>query len=260
MKVINFLPDDYLERCRRRRANIVCLAIAATAVVALGGLSGFAFFNVLSVASVRGAVEQQYQEASQQIDQLRQLEEHRSTLLRKVELSTGLLERVPRSQLLARLTNYLPPHTNLVAVAMRLEDIEIKAPQPPGGNAAGGAGGPAAQAVDAAKNVAKAPLPADARKDKSGAYKVKQCVFRVDGMAPTDFEVAEYIQRLAADPLFRHVDLQFSEEFPYKEGVLVRRFQLVVRLSLEAERIFESAAPGSMAVTPPPPAAVGDKS
>jgi hypothetical protein len=79
-------------------------------------------------------------------------------------------------------------------------------------------------------------------------------------MAPTDVEVAEYIQRLAADPLFRHVDLQFSEEFPYKEGVLVRRFQLVVRLSLEAERIFESAAPGSMAVTPPPPAAAGDKS
>jgi len=254
MKVINFLPDDYLERCRRRRANIVCLAIAATAVVALGGLSGFAFFNVLSVASVRGAVEQQYQEASQQIDQLRQLEEHRSTLLRKVELSTGLLERVPRSQLLARLTNYLPPHTNLVAVAMRLEDVEIKAPQPPGGVAAGGAGGPAA------KNAAKAPLPADARKDKSGAYKVKQCVFRVDGMAPTDVEVAEYIQRLAADPLFRHVDLQFSEEFPYKEGVLVRRFQLVVRLSLEAEKIFESAAPGSMAVTPPPPAVAGGKS
>jgi hypothetical protein len=138
---------------------------------------------------------------------------------------------------------------------MRQEDVEVKAP--PAGGAGGAAGSPAAQPAESA---AKAPLPADAKKDKSGAYKVKQCVFRVDGMAPTDVEVAEYIQRLAADPLFRHVDLQFSEEFPYREGVLVRRFQLVVRLSLEAEKIFESAAPGSMDVTPPAPSAAGDKS
>jgi len=62
----------------------------------------------------------------------------------------------------------------------------------------------------------------------------------VDGLAVTDVQVAEYIARLTADPLFEEVDLKFSEEFPYEPGVTMRRFELIFRLSLEAQKLLTS--------------------
>ncbi|MBM4019312.1 MAG: hypothetical protein FJ288_13490 [Planctomycetes bacterium] len=80
--------------------------------------------------------------------------------------------------------------------------------------------------------------------------KVKQWTFRIDGLAPTDVEVAEYINRLTQDPLFRDVDLVFSEEFPYKEGVMMRKFQLSLRLGLDAEKVLGPTGDGGAAPTP----------
>lgn len=82
--------------------------------------------------------------------------------------------------------------------------------------------------------------------------------FRLSGLAKTDVQVAEYITRLTSDPLFEEVNLRFSEEFPYEEGVVMRRFELAFRLSLEAAKVLSSAdalmplVPASTADGPPP--------
>jgi Tfp pilus assembly protein PilN len=173
----------------------------------------------------RAAVEAQYAEASRQIAQLRQLEDRKTGLLHKVELSTALLERVPRSHLLAKLTNYLPAHTSLTAITMRIEDVNVRPPE-----AAGGGG----------KADAAAPKKSPGGRDEM--VKVKRVRFRLDGLATTDIEVAEFLMRLNTDPLFDEVDLQFSEEFAYGDGLPMRRFQLSFRLSAAAEKILETAA------------------
>jgi hypothetical protein len=133
---------------------------------------------------------------------------------------------------------------------------------PPAFEAApGGAGCQAvAQATDAQDaSKAGAKRGSSGKKGKADTVKVRQWVFHVDGVAPTDMEVAEYIARLGADPLFRDVDLQFSEEFPYKEGVQMRKFQLSFRLSPEAEKILGvSASAATAAAASPAPAAKGD--
>jgi hypothetical protein len=87
---------------------------------------------------------------------------------------------------------------------------------------------------------------------------MKQYVFRLDGMAPTDVEVAEYITRLNADALFRNVDLQFSEELAIKDGTPARKFQLVFRLSPTADKALESAPAGDVAAVEAPPVVRGD--
>jgi hypothetical protein len=137
---------------------------------------------------------------------------------------------------------------------MKVEYVEV----PVGSAAAAAAGAKAAgDAQDASKAGAK--RGSSGKKGKADTVKIKQWVFHVDGVAPTDMEVAEYIARLGADPLFRDVDLQFSEEFPYKEGVQMRKFQLSFRLSLEAEKILgASAAAATAAAAAPAPAAKGD--
>jgi len=225
MRVINFLPDDYLQQCTLHRANLACLVVAGGALLALGGLFAYTSYQAMYAGVERAAVEAQYAEASRQIAQLKQLEDRKTGLLHKVELSTALLERVPRSHLLAKLTNYLPAHTSLTAITMRIEDVSVRPPE-----GAGGGG----------KADAAAPKKSPGGRDEM--VKVKRVRFRLDGLATTDIEVAELLTRLNADPLFDEVDLQFSEEFAYGDGPPMRRFQLSFRLSAAAEKILETAA------------------
>jgi Tfp pilus assembly protein PilN len=225
MRVINFLPDDYLQQCTLHRANLACLVVAGGALLTLGGLFAYTSYQAVYAGVERAAVEAQYAEASRQIAQLRQLEDRKTGLLHKVELSTALLERVPRSHLLAKLTNYLPAHTSLTSITMRIEDVSVRPTE-----AAGGGG----------KAEAAAPKKSPGGRDEM--VKVKRVRFRLDGLATTDIEVAEFLTRLNADPLFDEVDLQFSEEFAYGDGSPMRRFQLSFRLSAAAEKILETAA------------------
>jgi Tfp pilus assembly protein PilN len=245
LNVINFLPNDYTERRGRRRANIVCLLIGGVAALGLGLVVALALVSMFSSAAMRAVVEQQYVDASQQIKQLKDLEERRTGLVHKVELSSDLLERVPRSRLLARLTNCLPPKASLTGLVLKLEEVHVPAP------AAAGASGAAANEPD--KAAAKG-----GKNAKATTVKVKAWTFRVDGLAPTDVEVAEYMSRLSADPLFREVDLQFSEQFPYREGVTMRKFQMSFRLSPDAEKTLGPTVAPAATATAPAPAAQGD--
>ena len=221
MRVINFLPDDYLQRRSLRRANWLCLAVAGGALLVLGLVVGFVFVGSLGIAGMRVVVELQYEEASRQIEDLEDLEERKSGLLHKVELSTVLLERVPRSHVLARLTNHLPENTSLTTITMQAENVTVT-PEDKAGN----------KAAAASKRTGK---------DKDKKVKITRVRFRLDGLARTDVEVAEFMSRLHADPLFENVDLQFSEEFPYQEGVTMRRFQLAFLLSRQAAKALETS-------------------
>ena len=192
-----------------------------------------------AVSRTLSAVERRYTEASRQIDELKRLEEHKADLLRKVDLSAALLERVPRSLLLARLTNHLPDKTSLMVLTMKLEEVEIKTPSKTG-----------KAADDEGKPRAMPPSPkSGAKKDMDNAIKVKQYVFRLNGLAPTDVEVAEFLSRLTTDPFFQDVNLQFSEEFPYQEGVRLRRFQLSFRLNPDADKVWEPTAASATALS-----------
>jgi Tfp pilus assembly protein PilN len=259
MKVISFLPDDYVERRARRRANIACVVIAGGSLLVMGLGVALVFIAVVAVAGTRYVVEQQYQEASRQIDQLKKLEDRKAGLMHKVELSTALLERVPRSCVLARLTNHLPANTSLLVLTMKVEEVEAKEP-PADAKKDKAAGASAGQTPPAGGAKTPAAPPAKVgRKGKAETAKVKQCTFRLDGLAPTDVQVAEYITHLLSDPIFQDVDLVFSEEFPYKEGIVMRRFQLSFRLSLTAEKALESAEAGPLTMTSPAGAVAGGK-
>ena len=234
MQVTNFLPDDYLRRRGIRRANWMCLGTAAGTLLLLGAVVAFVFIRSWSMAGTRSLAELQYQVASRQIDDLEQLGERKTSLLHKVELSTALLERVPRSNVLARLTNHLPEHTSLTSVTMQLEVMKMKPKK-------------AAAGADDTQSAGGKPPTGAAGKNQPRVVRAKRLRFRLDGLAETDVEVAEYISRLHADPLFENVDLQFSEAFPYQEDVTMRRFQMSLLLSEDAEKVL-----GSLAAEAPP--------
>jgi len=219
LHVLNFLPEDYLQRQRLRWANIICLSMAAGCLLLVGGAVAATLLRSAAVASERARVERDHEKASLRIKDLERLEARKKDLLHKAELSAALLERVPRSTILARLTNHLPTHTSLTALSMTREEVRVTRPEPAGDK--------------------------DRKSKKGKKAKVAQPAtetrvrFQLDGLAQTDVQVAEYISRLATDPLFEAVDLQFSEEFPYQEDIIMRRFQLSFLLSRNAEAALE---------------------
>jgi Tfp pilus assembly protein PilN len=221
---MNFLPRDFMERRGRRRATLLCLGLAGVAVLALGGMCALYVMRAFSVSSLRAVVEQQYREAGRQIEQLKLLEDRKADLVRKVELSADLLERVPRSHILARLTNALPSDTSLQVLVMSSVEVEVPAPKP----------------TTTKENEASAAPSKGGKSKRPEKIRRREIQFRVDGLAATDVQVAEYIARLSADPLFEEVNLKFSEEFPYEPGVTMRRFELTFRLSLEAQKLLAS--------------------
>lgn len=250
INVINFLPNDYLARRTRRRANLTCVVLAGSSLLTLAVVVGFMAVQAVGAARMRELVDRQYEDASKQLEQLRQLEDRKGGLMHKMELSTDLLERVPRSLLLARLTNYLPKGTSLMVLTMKTEEVEVKeAPAAKGGKTPADADKKTA-GTDKPKAAAKA---APAGRKKPEVVKTRRFVFRLDGLAPTDVEVAAFLSHLSADPIFQDVDLQFSEDFPYKENVRMRRFQVNFRLRQEAAKIIESGMATGVVSTPPAP-------
>jgi Tfp pilus assembly protein PilN len=198
--------------------------LAGFALLALAGVCALYVMRAWGVSSLRAVVEQQYREAGRQIEQLKLLEDRKAGLVRKVELSADLLERVPRSHILARLTNALPSDTSLQVLVMSSVDVDVPAPKPA-----------------ATKEDKASAAPSKGGKSKRPEkIRRREIQFRVDGLAVTDVQVAEYIARLTADPLFEEVNLKFSEEFPYEPGVTMRRFELTFRLSLEAQKLLAS--------------------
>jgi len=225
MRVINFLPDDYRQRISARRANLVCVLIAGGSLLVLCSMVALSYVQAKGAAGLRVIVERQYEEANRQVAQAKQLEDRKNGLLHKVDLSTALLDRVPASRLIATMTNYLPPDTSLTSVTMRVEEVEANL-----------------VSADAKKPSADAPRKTLGNRNATpaaGPAKIKRVVFRIDGLAQTDVQVAEFLGRVGADPLFEEVDLQFTESFPYKEGLTLRRFQVTFRLSPNADKVMD---------------------
>ena len=140
--------------------------------------------------SVLDRVDNEYQQASSMMTELGLLQSQKQTMLEKAKSTSTLLERIPRSYLLAIVTNSLPPKASLLEV--NLYPKQIIAPAEP-----------AKDAKFAAKS------------GQSGAP-ASQIIVEMDisGLAETDVGVARFIANLARCPLAESVDLVYSQEKP----------------------------------------------
>jgi Tfp pilus assembly protein PilN len=220
MSIINLLPRDYLKRRLERRADMLLLLLFG--IVMLGVISA----TVLSERSWRHTVKvaervnESYAEATKLIEQLQELQVEKDNMLQKAEQTASLMERVPRSYLLATTTNALPREACLTSFHLTVNKVEQKPGLP--GPAAGAAGKPTPkfQAI-AAQRFASAVT--------------TQVNMEVTGLAGTDVDVAEFISNMQGNPLVESADLVYSEERLVEDDIPVRGFQVNIRLKPGAD-------------------------
>ena len=206
---LSFLPDDYLERKARRRANALCAGLSVLVMGAIGGAFWLTERTMREVEGRAAAVDRTYTEAAKSIEQVRRMKEQHEKVVHHAELVSSLVERVPRSNLLAEFTNALPEGTSLLDLAM---ESRVRATPPP--PAAGTPGRPGGQSATPAL--------------------VYDVYLKLTGVADTDVQVAEFMTKLTRCELLGEVNLVISDVLKQDDRTL-RRFQIEMMLNPNAE-------------------------
>jgi len=226
MNSASFLPEDYLEQKAERRTNVICLTLFAVVMVAVFGAFLVTNRQWTQVRAAQQSINGAYQEAAMQIEQLTELEQQREQMLHKAELAASLVERVPRSILLAELINRMPPRLSLIEFTLTSEKIVAPATDQPVVTGTGRLAGGKPQ-----RGATKEEAGEKARRIEPTRYMVR---VTMTGVAPTDLEVSRYMAELNGYSLLHNVALEYSEEHEI-EGQKMRQFRIRFTLDPDAD-------------------------
>lgn len=219
-KNMSFLPEDYLEKRIAQRTNVICLALFA---VVMGGVIAAFLVTDQQRSEIRTLQEQvngQFAEAARRLEQLEDLQKHKKQMIYKAKVTSALVERVPRSLILAEIINHMPTTLSLLEMDMETKALRT-APQPK-------------TAMEREKLSSKSKP--DKAGDEPAEVQIAPTELTVDmvGVAPTDVEVSDFMLALGNHPLFRDVNLQFSEEVKIDEQPM-RKFRVELKVNQEAD-------------------------
>jgi Tfp pilus assembly protein PilN len=215
MSFINLLPKDYFARKAHRRANMLCLVLFG---LVMAGVLGAAFVSDRGLQKTRRVydrVNESYAEAGKLIGQMQKLEATKQEMFKKASLTTGLLERVPRSYVLAMVTNALPKRASVKELKLSTERRAVVT----------------ITKGDDKSRYAKATAERNVQTKQPAQTEV---TITVTGMASTDAEVAQFIAAMARCPLIDTVVLIYTQEKEFKDQI-VREFKVDMRLKPGAE-------------------------
>ncbi len=219
MSFVNLLPEDYMARRAQKRVNVLSLVLFGLVMAAVIGATIASEQGLAKSREVYDRVNQSYSEASKLIGQVQQLEGAKQQMFKKAKLAGGLLERVPRSYLLATVTNALPPGGSLKKFSLSSKRRRT-----------------VALSNNAKSRFAKTAAQRDPGAAANRSSRLDLSI-EVIGLAGTDVEVARFIASMARCPLIEDVELVYSEEKKFQEAV-VREFKVNMRLDPNADVLF----------------------
>ncbi len=210
---INFVPDDYIQSTESRRTNLMYLVLFTVVMTALVGSFITIKIRQRALNAKEELVNAKMAQAKEAIEQFEELQIKRKEMMKTALTTAELLEPVPRSVLLASLTNNLPAGVSL----LRLHLVQ-KEPKK------------SRQLGTAASKYreAQAQKTADAQA-KLSREKLLETHISIEGIAPTDLQVAAYIEQLNSESLLDNVALVESKEHKI-EDTAFRQFKLTAML------------------------------
>lgn len=215
---VNFVPDDYAQGNECRRTNFLYLVLFAVVMMALGGSYVAIMIRQRACMANEKLVNGRLAEMQEAIKQFEELQTKRREMMRTALTTAELLEPVPRSIVLASLTNNLP-------LGVSLSELDLIQKQPkPGSRAARTSKYQAAQAQKAFQQ--------ENETESGGSVnpeKLLETHIEIGGIAPSDLQVAAYIESLGKSTLVDTVALVESRECKV-DGSTFRQFKLTAML------------------------------
>lgn len=254
----SFLPEDYIARKNEVRINTLGLLLFV--IVTVGVL--FAFFITArqwnDVKRYQQVINVQYTQAAKDIEQLKVLEGQKTELLGKAELTTALIERVPRSILLAELINRMPQRMTMLTLEVKSTRLDKQARRKSRVGSAPAVVEPKAPAGTSMSRRARgSPAAKPAEEESKPEFLAPRFETKVIliGVAPTHQDVARYVAALHQCALLSDIELIFSENTVLLEREMSKfRIEMMLRQDadardfqpLEAPRTIEFTSPGDL--------------
>ncbi|MBY0308501.1 MAG: PilN domain-containing protein [Phycisphaerales bacterium] len=217
----SFLPEEYLRRKADARSLIVNLILFGGVLTVTIGAFVVSNRRWNQVRAQRAEIDAQWKAEEMKIEQLKIMEAQKDALLQRAGVTAALLERVPRSILMAELINRMPDNVTITQLDMTSKRIVEQ---------------PKTDKQDDGKSL----LNKLAGKDDSKAQPVKpkpprlEFSLKIEGSALSDTEVADYQAALKQCPLLDRVDLVSTEETIMGDSAM-RKFRLEAAIRQEAD-------------------------
>jgi len=216
---INFVPEDYLQNSESQRTNLMYLLLLAIVMIALGASFMTIKIRQKALIAKEKIVNTKMTQAQESIKKFEALQAKRKIMLKTALTTAELIEPVPRSILLASLTNNLPTGVSL----LRLNLIQK---QPKNTNSA------VATSKYNQEQAKKNASQEDSQSPSAIAQnpeKFLETHMDIEGIAPSDLQVAAYIEQLCDSSLLDNVALVESKEHKI-EDTTFRQFKLTAML------------------------------
>lgn len=227
MAKINFVPNDYIQQRQSSRANLMYLTLLAALLGGIGVTFSIIKMRQNAVRTELDGVNAKMVQAKEQIAQLEELKSKGKMMMKSMVMTAELLEPVPRSVVLACLTNNMPSGVSLLEVQMKEKESKETIPS---------SAAPAKSSSTAKKGSKSTQYQSAAAKNKKAdAPEIKTILdsnMEIEGIAPSDIEVAAFIANLSSSIILDNVELVQSKEQDV-EGVKFRQFRL--RTSLKRD-------------------------
>lgn len=231
----SFLPEDYLRRKAERRSIVISLALFAIVTMGVVGAFFVTHRQWNSVKDRQAEINREYALETQKIEQLNKLEAQKAEMLEKADVTTALVEKVPRSILMAELINRMPKQLTLTELNLKSKRIN-DTPKPGNDKKARSLAGPQTRASLAQKAKDKdKEKPPEKPKPVAPKYEYK---LEIVGLSVTDEDVADYVTALNQCPLLQKVDLIYSGSSKI-DDLEMRKFRVeaMIRNTADARQI-----------------------
>lgn len=203
---INFVPDDYIKSNESRRMNLIYLALLLLVMVVLIGLFVTVKVQQRLLATKEKILSAKIAQEKDRIMQVEELQVKRNTIWKTALTATDLIESVPRSVLLASLTNNLPAGVSLLRLNLVQKESKVTDRLPPKTNNDG-------------KQKTSKDKPQSQKYTIENPEEFLETHIDIEGIAPSDLQVASYIEQLSNSVLLDNVLLVESKERGTSPGV-----------------------------------------
>lgn len=217
---INFVPDDYAQSNESRRTNLIYLVLFAVVMTALGGSFVSIKIRQRACRTSEELINARMTKIQEGIKQFEELQTKKRDMMKTAVTTMELLEPVPRSILLASLTNNLPPGVSLSEVDLVQKESKVNTAV---------AKTSKYQAARAHKTGSQTGGSQQGTNESENPERLLETHIDIGGIAPSDLQVASYIEQLSNSSLLDNVSLVESKEYIHQDNTL-RQFKLSAML------------------------------
>ena len=231
----SFLPEDYIARKAEFRANVMALSLFAVVMGAVGAAFALTNNQWRAIRVDRESISTAADQESKRLDELKSLQQQRYQLMQKAETTAALIEKVPRSVLIAELTIRKPEKITVQSLVLKGKRVDPV-------TATTGAAAAVDQKVKSLSPTVAAPAnnAAAAAKPVISAPRF-ETTMTLSGYASENVLIADYVKALKSCPLITNIELNYIRPTRVKDTE-VRQFEIVAEVRTNADAKSVAAA------------------